>query len=37
VVVNGRGYALTLLLPVSSWQQDLARLAPVFEFFKPTP
>jgi serine/threonine protein kinase len=37
MVVNGRAYAITVLLPVESWPQELARLSPVFASFTPTP
>jgi hypothetical protein len=36
VVVNGRAYSLTVLLPYDSWRLDLDRLDPVFRFFTPT-
>jgi hypothetical protein len=36
VVMNGRAYAITVLLPIATWQQDLEHLAPVFSSFRAT-
>jgi serine/threonine protein kinase len=37
VVAGGHAFAITLLVPADSWQQDLQHLAPVFLNFTPTP